>query len=237
MAPKNSTSKIGDGDGHLLLFGGQALRFDADAFVQLRSTVWNTPEQAWITEAITSLPGCWNDFIKAFPRYGVIDNAPRLLVDMDEWFKNGSMQLEQHGVGPIPNMILSPLVVITHLVDYMSYLDMAGFSKEAPGVPWTGALGFCTGILSAFAVALSKNRSEVRTYGAKVVRLAMLIGGVVDAQGRADAAGPAKALATVWNSTEGGEELRRILKRYPEVRIPLSLVSSFFCFEICFEWS
>ncbi|RYP36916.1 hypothetical protein DL767_003164 [Monosporascus sp. MG133] len=217
MTPDNPKVMGDEGEGLLLLFGGQALRFDTDAFKVLRTNVFNTTEQPWIFEAIRSLPGCWKDFTKEFPIYNIIEDAPQRLVELEQWFRTGSMQPEEKD-HKLPNIILTPLVVIVHLVEYMKYLDMVESpdGEAAQPRPSTGTLGFCTGLLSAFAVALSKNRSEAREYGATAVRLAMLIGGVVDAQGFLDAAGPAKALATACNTHKRNSELTSVLQQYPE---------------------
>lgn len=51
----------------LLVFGSQALPLNTAAFEELRSSVWDTPEQAWVSEVIASLPECWDAFVRAFP--------------------------------------------------------------------------------------------------------------------------------------------------------------------------
>ncbi|KAI1314091.1 hypothetical protein F5Y03DRAFT_402323 [Xylaria venustula] len=202
----------------LLLFGGQALRFNGESFKALSTQIRDANEESWIIEVVRSLPGCWEAVIEEFPQYGVIQNASQLLKELLTSFENGSMQHAQQGpTSTLPNIILSPLVVITHLVEYLKYLDMKSSGRDSSNNPaWTGVLGFCTGFLSASAVALSKDSAQVRRYGATAIRLAMLIGGIVDAQGYHDTAGPAKALATAWSTSESEDQLRNILRRYPE---------------------
>lgn len=217
-----STSTPAKDSDTLLLFGSQALSFNTDAFKELCSNLQSTSEQQWILEAIVSFPECWNAFVKQFPKYDVVERAHDLLNDMNEWFQIGSMESAFMIPAPgstksnlrLPNLVLSPLVVITHLVEYMKFLDIN------PGQsPFLGTLGFCTGVLSAFTVAVSKDRNEVRKYGAKALRLAMLIGGMVDAQEVLDASGPATALATAWSSgnPSGKEELEHLLRKSSEV--------------------
>jgi hypothetical protein len=43
-------------------------------------------------------------------------------------------------------------------------------------------LGFYAGLLAALAVASASNRQEFHKYGAVAVRLAMLVGALIDAQ-------------------------------------------------------
>lgn len=203
----------------LLLFGSQALSFNIASFDELWATLQRVPvEQRWITEAVASFPDCWADFVGAFPKYDVLGaQGQDLLQDMHSWFQTGSMKGAVVIPGPgslksnlkLPNIVLSPLVVITHLLEYLTYSDTVDLNKESI----LGTLGFCTGVLSAFAVALSKDRGAVRNHGATALRLAMLIGGVVDAQEVLDPSGPATALATAWGSSSvtGEEDLQRIL--------------------------
>jgi hypothetical protein len=75
-------------------------------------------------------------------------------------------------------------------------------------------VGFCTGLSSAFAVASAKNQDEFEKYGAVAVRLAMLVGALVDAQEAWNMElgyGPSKSYATAWHNPKQGQELRRIL--------------------------
>ncbi|KAK0713573.1 hypothetical protein B0T26DRAFT_742197 [Lasiosphaeria miniovina] len=213
----NRTSLSSEG-GTLLLFGSQALSFDAEAFAALRASVWGTGEQQWVGEALASLAGCWDGFLQAFPKYKVDSGARELLADLDKWFRTGVMRPGVlDGAGPrVPNIVLSPLVIIAQLVGYMRW------QLDETAAPVLGTLGFCTGLLSAYAVALGKDKTQVRTHGATAVRLAMLIGGIVDAQESLDPSGPATALATAWSSPAGGQELNRLLHEFPDSYISVS---------------
>ncbi|CAG8961603.1 hypothetical protein HYFRA_00006139 [Hymenoscyphus fraxineus] len=64
---------------------------------------------------------------------------------------------------------------MTHLVDYVGY-------QQNNARPIVDTLGFCMGLLSTFAVALSVDEADLETYGSNAIRLALLIGGIVDAQ-------------------------------------------------------
>ncbi|KAM0812271.1 hypothetical protein AB5N19_12261 [Seiridium cardinale] len=212
----------------LLLFGSQALRFDADTFERLRSSIWNSPEQLWVTETVASPPDCWDEFVKEFPKFGAIESVSTLLNDMNKWFQSGVMKFDAEATNQaakLPNIILSSLVVITHIIEYMSFLKTTETSSnQTTGCVLPSAtLGLCTGLLSSFVIALSKDRSEIRTYASKAVMFAMLIRGVVDAQERLVATGLATALATAWNGATAGEELESILQRHPEVSSRLLL--------------
>ena len=62
------------------------------------------------------------------------------------------------------------------------------------------------------------NQQEFEKYGAVAVRLAMLIGAVVDAQEVLDTScGRAKSYATAWKNPKMGAEMIRIMDKFPEV--------------------
>ncbi|KAL2015184.1 hypothetical protein VTK56DRAFT_6091 [Thermocarpiscus australiensis] len=209
----------------LLLFGPQFLTLNADMLDELRARVWGGPEQEWLAGAIESLPDCWDAFVTAFPGYAVVEDANQMLVAMGEWFRTGTSITTKPGWQPdakLPNLVLSPLVVVAHLTEYMRFLDSPEpphrqqQQQETPPVP--AVLGFCTGLFSAFVAALAgADRDAVRKHGQTAVRLAMLAGGIVDAQGVLDASGPARAFATSWAPGKGWDALEQVLGRFPEV--------------------
>ncbi len=211
-------SRVRAGTDTLLLFGPQFLTLNADTLNELRARVWGAPEQEWITGAIDSLPDCWDAFVTAFPRYAVVEDAKQMLVATREWFRTGSSLTTQPSAA-LPNLVLSPLVVVAHLTEYMRFLDSPHppHRPQQETAPVPAVLGFCTGLFSAFVAALAgADRDAVRKHGQTAVRLAMLAGGIVDAQGGLDVSGPARAFATSWASGKEGA-LQQVLGRFPEV--------------------
>lgn len=203
-----------DGGEALLLFGSQALSFDTKDFNELFVKVRNTPEHAWIDGAIASLPECWASFVNAFPKYGANEGTLEALVELNESFQAKRLPALME---PLPNAVLGPLVVITHLVEYIQYLAM---TASRP-MNIQGVLGLCTGLLSAFAVSSSSDHEELRTQGANAVRLAMMIGGMVDAQEVLDSSGKSRTLAASWTGDQIGEHIERVLGDFPDVNNPL----------------
>lgn len=59
--------------------------------------------------------------------------------------------------------------------------------------------------------------TDFERYGSVAIRLAVLIGGVVDAQEASGEHGESKSFATAWTSAEQAVVMRRILEKYPEV--------------------
>lgn len=201
----------------LLVFGPQALSLNAAAFQTLQSTVKQMRSNEWVLDTIVGLPQCWQAFVEQFPKYKVVEGA-QMLTNLGEWFKTGKLD---HSSPHLPNIVLSPLLMITHITEYMKYLDSSSLESrqewDHPERSSTEILGFCMGFLSALAVSISKDRQQIETYGATAIRLAMLIGGIVDAQEKLDSKGPSKSFATAWTSSEAVEEMNKILRRFPEV--------------------
>ncbi|KAG0646230.1 polyketide synthase [Hyphodiscus hymeniophilus] len=205
----------------LLLFGSQALNLDQDAFLQIRSTVLESPDHRWILDTIAEFPEYFESISNAFPKFST-GSRRQLLEDFNIWFKTGNISKIPF---TFPNTVLTPLVVIAQLTEYAKYVEtyqQPGNNHNAQSVPATETLGLCTGLLSAMAVSCSKDKEELRKYGAVALRLGMLIGMVVDTQDETTAMGEAKSFAIVWNSVEAGEDAIRIIKSFPETYISVS---------------
>ena len=204
----------------ILLFGPQALSFQAESFHQLRSTVLDDSDSRWVLEAVAELPSYLKSFSQRFPDLQTTPQV-RLLEDLNDWFKSGRLPPESFH---LPNVLLSPLVILTQLTQYSKYLYLTHNTSERKEDVYTShnerteVIGFCTGLLSALAISNASNRQQFQQYGAVAVRLAALIGAFVDAQDMLDEHKDSKSLATAWNSLEAKAELTRILKQFPEVR-------------------
>lgn len=195
----------------ILLFGPLALSFDEAAFTQLRKTVAENEEFRWVLDTVSEFPQIWKSLTTSIPSLQSTSGLKQL-EDLADAFRSGR-QLETPF--PLPNKLLIPLVIVSHLTQYATFVrnstegfGAAKLDKET--------LGLCTGLLSAFAVASTGSSEQFKKYGAVAVRLAMLIGTVVDAQD--EATEPSKSLSAAWNSAQSGEELQRIIKTFPEVR-------------------
>ena len=204
----------------VLLFGSQALALDEASAQQLRSTLLDTPAFQWALDAIIDLSQYWDAVCKAVPNLQHIPGA-KLLEDLKLWTETGKFKEASF---PLPNILLTPLVVITHLTQYEVFLE-----KAQPGLPASQyshtsvkddaeTLGLCTGLLSAAAVSSSEDLMQLHHYSAVAVRLAMVVGALTDAQDKlAGVDGEAKSFSAAWSSPEVGAELEEILKRFPDV--------------------
>ncbi|KAJ5131411.1 Type I Iterative Polyketide synthase (PKS) [Penicillium bovifimosum] len=131
---------------------------------------------------------------------------------LDEWFRTGRFPDRSF---PLPNILLTPLVVIAQLTQYWEYRSIVGANHAA-----NETLGLCTGLLTAVVASSSTNPSQLQKYGGVAIRLAMAIGAVVDAQDTTeDDTGRWSSLSVAWNSTDRQEDLLKILERHPEAYI------------------
>lgn len=211
----------------VLLFGPLELSFDSAAFAQIRETVVRHEDHYWILDIITELPHCWETVANDLPD---LQAGPGLkyLIDLKHAFLT-EQPLE--AAFPLPNSALIPLVIISHLTQYAALLkhgveldegvDLFAMSKHD-----RETLGFCTGLLSAFAVSSTKNRKDFCKFGAAAVRLGMLIGMVVDARDANSELGKSRALSTAWGSIDSKQKLLDILKRFSGVRKPFGILAS-----------
>lgn len=203
----------------ILLFGPLALSFNEVSFAQVRKTVTDNDEFRWAIDAVSGLPQIWKSlttFIPSLKTASALDQ----LEDLSDAFLTGR-PLEISF--PLPNKLLIPLVIISHLTQYATFLCSRTEGQHID--PFDAyrsdreTLGLCTGLLSAFAVSSTGNKEDFKKYAAVAVRLAMLIGTVIDAQ--EEVTEPSKSLSAIWNSAGSGEELQRIMESFPGVSLTL----------------
>ncbi|KAL9594219.1 MAG: hypothetical protein Q9219_007152 [cf. Caloplaca sp. 3 TL-2023] len=204
----------------ILLFGPQVLSFDQEAFEKLYRTLSSGPNYQWIIKTVAELPTYWEILSQELPVLSSLDGV-KLLNDLTAYFENGVYNgVESH----LPNILLTPLVVISQLAQYLRYLDIR-FSKHPDHDDLqtvfthhnTKTLGFCTGLLSALAVSSSSDRQDLERYGAVAIRLAVLLGALVDAQeSSAGIHGHARSYAVAWNTSDQGRDMANIVGRFPE---------------------
>ncbi|KAI1085457.1 hypothetical protein F5B20DRAFT_587488 [Whalleya microplaca] len=206
----------------VLLFGPLALSIDVAAVARIRQVVVENDENHWILETIAGLPQHWKTITSSIPALKT-KLGLRQLEDLKHTFQTGT----QLGTPvPLPNKILIPLVIISHLTQYAAFLERNNTELDARSdIFGTSAtdketLGLCTGLLSAFVVSSTGSREQFRKYGAVAIRLGMLIGMVVDAHD--EASEPSKSLSTAWNSVESGEEMLRIVESFPETYVSVN---------------
>ncbi|KAJ6184618.1 Type I Iterative Polyketide synthase (PKS) [Penicillium mononematosum] len=196
----------------IFLFGPQTLSATETSFTELRETVLGDADLHWILDVVNELPLHFAALAKALPTVHTFPGAQELQW-LKDWFQTGC---SRHTAAPWPNILVTPLVVTGHLVQYLRSLeDTSSVSSEQ-----REAVGICTGLLSALVAASSSSRSQIQYHGAVAIRLAMLVGAVVDAQNFAG--GPddeAVSLSVAWGPNEAESRVKKLLGQFPEAYI------------------
>ncbi|KAI8961031.1 hypothetical protein F5Y11DRAFT_367017 [Daldinia sp. FL1419] len=204
----------------ILLFGPLALSFDEVSFSQVRKTVAENDEFRWAFDTITEFPRILKSLTTSIPGLSTT-SAFSQLEDLSDAFRTGRPLDTSF---PLPNKLLIPLVTITHLTQYADFFYSRTEGQHTGPFNASSSeretLGFCTGLLSAFAVSSADNYEHFKKYAATAVRLALLIGVVVDAQDEVN--GPSRSLSAVWNSALNDEDLQRTIKNFPETYISVN---------------
>ena len=204
------------------VFGSQAIPFTIESFNSLSIELKEAAHYQWILDAVATLPSDWNSIFSSVPKLQH-SKGKKQLEDLNEWLRGGEVSQSSF---PLPNVLLSPLVVIVQLTQYSAFIKSAlpdlSDTDELPASlrASTETLGLCTGMLSAFAAACSSSLVELQQNGAVALRLAMLIGALVDVDDVSpDSEGESTSFSVSWNSAESEAAVKELLKRYPEVNI------------------
>lgn len=193
----------------VLLFSSLALSFDTAAFHHLRKTVLGTNSLSWLTDSLSTLADECEIVFTEIPTLKRTHVHEQLLDLRDALATGRSLRVD----GYLPNTLLIPLVVASHLAQYVALLERSGITHEEFVAKVDGeTLGLCTGLLAAFAVASSHSKNDLEMYGAASVRLGMLVGLVVDL---GEAIIPSKSLSVGWSSLKAYEDMLRALKDTP----------------------
>jgi len=216
------SSSSSESSSTLLLFGPQALSLNGDILTSVQSVLNKDRSCTWIAEAISELPMWLDEFSKTATDFS-IHHGRQTLQDLVSWATTGSSIPDPHC---LPNIALSPLVVAIQLVQYKQYLEATRSDPVQELVidsRQEHVTGLCTGLLSAFAVTSSSSYDDLAKYGAVALRLAMLIGLVVDAHELASGS-RSRSFAVSWPTAEVEAAVTHRVHQQPQVSILVSLL-------------
>ncbi|KAJ5641292.1 hypothetical protein N7490_005292 [Penicillium lividum] len=208
----------------VLLFGPQALSFTEESFQRVRVALSDTAENAWMRQVVEQLPEFTNRVAKQFPRLEATP-AARLQEGLKDWLEIEECMAPATSKS-LPNALLTPLVVLDQLAQYSQYVKLAhvetgfGADRYGPQPRHIRSLGFCTGLLSAIAVSSASNKAEFEIYAKVAIRLAAVIGALVDAEDAIGRYGQSKSFSAVYHSSQQEMQLKNILQEFPEVSEP-----------------
>ncbi|KAL2831657.1 hypothetical protein BJY01DRAFT_254165 [Aspergillus pseudoustus] len=201
----------------VLVFGCQWLSFDAGDFRRLRAAVLDNPENHWMLDVLSELPGYYRTAseTKHLPALETIPGATGLQ-ELERWFRCDDLLTAKF---PLSYTQLAPLLMMTHFVQYGQYLKLTkakpGCRRDNPGEGSSSAVeivGFCIGLLSGVVVSAARNQEQLRRLGAVALRLAIFLGALGDVQEKEE---EYTSLATAWRTAELEGKLQGILDQYP----------------------
>ena len=202
----------------LIAFGSQTIWPTSEYLFQLRAAIILEPRLRTFLTAIKELPRLWQELVLHDPRLNAVPGQA-CMKDLVEWVNHGDFQSV---TGVPPNVLTTPFTIIIHIIQYFHFLDslQCDHATVLESLKHGGAQGFCTGMLSAIAIACSENEDEVNDLAVVALKLALCIGAYVDLDGAyADETNETTSIAVRWRSGGGHDKVMEILKRYPEVNI------------------
>jgi hypothetical protein len=201
----------------LIVFGSQGGVPDQAYLSSIRSFLLQDKHTIPLVETIITLPAWWDTICLSHTRLQRIAGRS-LFKRLRQWLLEGVPvgfdRLE-------PNTILAPLTVITQVVEYLWYLRSCGADhgsiSQAAGAQ--GFQGLCIGQLTAIACCSALDERQLIKQAAVAVRLAILIGAIVDLDGCL-AEPPREWVCVVarHKSTNPSTTITDVLDNYPEVR-------------------
>jgi len=197
----------------LIAFGSLTIWPSATELEQLRHTLSQHEHLRPVQEALLRLPELWETLVASDGRLQAVPGR-----DAGEglaaWIS--SKQVIDRG----QNILCLPLTILRHLCEYSTYIKetskhstILNHANKAGGIQ-----GFCAGLLSALAVAGSKDEEELGRHGALSIRLAFAIGAYVDLDSRENEA--TSCLALRWKAADGFGTVQTLLQKH-------SLVSTY----------
>jgi hypothetical protein len=203
----------------LVVFGPQTSHPTADQLERIRSTLLSNEHLQSFAAAIEDLGSFWGSLIEADPNLAQLPGSDALRT-LRTWLDQGAFPPASSK--PLPNTVLTPLTVIIHVVEYFDSLEVQALgcshSEVLESVTDAGIQGFCSGLLTAVAVACSSTESKLVRLASVSLRLAVVIGAYVDLDGFSrKAEGDAACLAIRWSDSEQENLIRNSLKSMPEV--------------------
>ncbi|KAJ1323107.1 phthiocerol/phenolphthiocerol synthesis type-I polyketide synthase C [Microdochium nivale] len=200
----------------VLLFGWQARSLDEEKLASIHRVVHSSSANSWIIDAVVDLPAQLALLTSISKEFN--ERAGTLLGHLVRWLRDGE---PPHGADFVRyNTLLTPLTIIHHLLQYSTYLD-AKYPHHRPDARFTAArgttesLGFCTGLISAYAVSSASDVESFRAYGAIAIRMAMACGLVVDQLNYSNHDTQTTSIAVVWQSSEAKQGFEKVLAAFP----------------------
>ncbi|KAI0970858.1 hypothetical protein F4678DRAFT_434910, partial [Xylaria arbuscula] len=205
----------------LITFGSLTPLPSQDQIVQLQRE-FHRPASLLkpLLEATRDLDSLWTEMAAHDLALNAIDGraAVRKLVGLLSGTVNEPISDERR------NILIVPLTILNHVVQYMSFIENSGVADHDRVVENVarrgGVQGLCAGLLSAQAVASATTAEDVAALSCTSLRLAFCIGAYVDVD-QASSSGNAESatIAVRWRDARKLEDIKKILLKHQNTYI------------------
>ena len=205
----------------LIVFGSQVDTPDPTYLSKIRTILLEDEQAADFVQDIIMLPSLWPSFEEVVPSLKDVPGHT-LLHMLRCWIETGRT-LEP--TKPMPNTLLTPLTIIIHVAEYLYYLRHVvknDHSKVLQDTKPNQFLGLCIGLLSSSAISSAQNETEIMAHAAAALRLAVIIGAIVDGDGYyATPRMMTGSLIVRFGEGSGRTTVDHILKGHSQVKLGL----------------
>ncbi|GFF79397.1 noranthrone synthase [Aspergillus lentulus] len=179
-----------------------------------------------LAKAVDDLPQFWSHLVEVKPVLSQVNDEP--LKKLKDWAKDESLEIPEG----LPNILLAPLTVIIHLVQYLRFAhsldadDSQGdrHQRVLQSTCKGGFQGLCIGFLSAAALACSRTERDIWCNASVALRLATCVGAYVDLDELTyDSADVHSCMIIHWEDNSGKDRVTEVLKGYPGVYTSVEL--------------
>lgn len=203
----------------MIAFGSQIEHLDAEYLSSIRTSLLENSNTAPLVQAIIELPATWSSFTESYVPLQQIPGQV-ILEKLRQWIECGT---QISFTDPQQNILLTPLTLITQLVEYLSFLqNESNGAKHADMIASSKANGFqglCIGLLSAITLASATDEKELVAQAVTALHIAVLIGATVDLDSWFAEPQQGMASLVVRMRTASDADISKIIgERYPEVR-------------------
>ncbi|TAQ85363.1 hypothetical protein B7494_g6312 [Chlorociboria aeruginascens] len=202
----------------LLVFGPQINRPSSQYLSALREYLLQEQSLSSFVEAIRDLRNQWQVLLNSNPELiGVV--GATAIDEILEWLDHGKSCWTSN----VPSAVFTtPFTVIVHITQYFQFLSLqdplVNHEQLIENLKLGGIQGFCTGWLSAVALACSANEQELVTLAGVALRLALGIGAYVDLYSDTSDAGRSTCLA-VQLKLDSSYVSEDFVKEFPDAYI------------------
>ena len=198
----------------LVVCGPQTSLPSTQYLTRAQQTLAGNPRLAGFVDAINDLPRTWSTLIKTDERLQAVSGRETIEA-LQQFVERGRFPKTPEASN---NTLFSSLTVIFEIAEYFNFLESDNSHAEVLKTAGSaGIQGFCTGFLTAAALACSKDDDEIIRNASVALRLAFAVGAFVDLTATSE---EVACLTARWRDNNGEHHVAEVLKHYPAVGSP-----------------